>query len=309
LEAYDYVRMFVYAAAFIVAAWNLSKRARKPPRNGNVVRDFVIVKLGGSAITKKSQRETLAREALSACAAQLAQVNDAKLIVIHGAGSFGHFQAKEYGLSGGTSHPQWRFGFADTRRAVTHLNRELLSSLVGAGVSAISLSPLAGCQTAGKGHLVEQTTLHQAIDFALSGFVPVLHGDCVLDIKQGCSILSGDVLLVKLCTLLQTRLRAVVFVTDVPGVLTHPPGHPQAILIPTLSVSDGSLEAFPSTSTATHDVTGGLCAKLAAAATVADLGCPVDIVQVGSEAVLAALTQQFGAQVTWRGTRIVKCLA
>lgn len=25
-----------------------------------------------------------------------------------------------------------------------------------------------------------------------AGFVPVLHGDCVLDTDQGCAILSGD---------------------------------------------------------------------------------------------------------------------
>ena len=25
-----------------------------------------------------------------------------------------------------------------------------------------------------------------------AGYVPVLHGDCVLDTDQGCSILSGD---------------------------------------------------------------------------------------------------------------------
>ena len=29
-------------------------------------------------------------------------------------------------------------------------------------------------------------------DLLVAGFVPIMHGDCVLDTNQGCSILSGD---------------------------------------------------------------------------------------------------------------------
>lgn len=304
--------MFLFAASLVFAVHYQSRRkhvrtTEQAGKQKSCPRDFVIVKLGGSAITVKSQKETLARAFLLQCAEQLAQVKDCNLIVIHGAGSFGHFQAKEYGLSGGNSHFNWRFGFADTRRAVTYLNREVVSSLVAMSVPAISLSPLSGCQTAGKGKLVEESTLHRAVALALGGFVPVLHGDCVMDVEQGCSILSGDVLVVRLCVQLQTRLRAVVFVTDVPGVLTHPPDHPQAALIPTLVASTSGIITDLVSSTANHDVTGGLAAKLSAAASVAQLGCPVDIVQVGSQAALLALTQRFEDSVTWKGTRITKC--
>lgn len=30
------------------------------------------------------------------------------------------------------------------------------------------------------------------VELLRSGFVPILHGDCVLDDVQGCAILSGD---------------------------------------------------------------------------------------------------------------------
>lgn len=59
-----------------------------------------IVKLGGAAITKKDVFETLDEETLSSAALHLASV-PGRLVVVHGAGSFGHFQAGEYGVSRG----------------------------------------------------------------------------------------------------------------------------------------------------------------------------------------------------------------
>jgi isopentenyl phosphate kinase len=83
--------------------------------------------MGGSAITMKSKLETLNAPALDATALQIAAAAQAgvKLAVLHGAGSFGHFQAKQYLISKGNAHPEWAFGFADTRRAVTKLNHEV----------------------------------------------------------------------------------------------------------------------------------------------------------------------------------------
>ena len=45
------------------------------------------------------------------------------ICVVHGAGSFGHFQAREYGVSKGTAHPSFSWiGFALTRQSVGRLN-------------------------------------------------------------------------------------------------------------------------------------------------------------------------------------------
>jgi len=65
--------MFALAVSLVASIWHLV-RVRMIPKQ----RDFVIVKLGGSAITKKSQRETLLRDALNKCAAQLGQVKKKK---------------------------------------------------------------------------------------------------------------------------------------------------------------------------------------------------------------------------------------
>ena len=61
---------------------------------------------------------------LAATAAQLAaRPQDAgSVVVVHGAGSFGHFQAKEYGLSRGAAQPSFSWlGFALCRSSVTRL--------------------------------------------------------------------------------------------------------------------------------------------------------------------------------------------
>ena len=69
----------------------------------------VVVKLGGSAITDKAAFETLAAESLAAAAAAIA-AGGQRTVVVHGAGSFGHFQAREHAVSKGAGDERfsWR---------------------------------------------------------------------------------------------------------------------------------------------------------------------------------------------------------
>ena len=90
--------------------------------------NVVIVKLGGSSITEKGQMETLNSEALRWVAETLSSVLDPNYVVqpgqrahyhfahdnmrenisfilVHGAGSYGHWFAKQYGLEGKTQPP------------------------------------------------------------------------------------------------------------------------------------------------------------------------------------------------------------
>ena len=61
-------------------------------------RNTVIVKLGGSAITVKDTFETLRDDSLNSTANQIRQLLQENyhinLVVVHGAGSFGHFQVR-----------------------------------------------------------------------------------------------------------------------------------------------------------------------------------------------------------------------
>ena len=175
----------------------------------------IVVKMGGSAITVKNKIEALNEKALDATAAHIAAAtrSGVKLAVLHGAGSFGHFQAKKYGINKGNSDPQWALGFADTRRAVTLLNHEVVSRLVRVSVPAVGLSPFPSAVMTGK-KLRLPGVMAQAADCLSKGLVPVLHGDAVLDDVQGSAIVSGDLILDQLCSSMAPT--AAVFLTDVP---------------------------------------------------------------------------------------------
>eukprot|EP00435_Cladocopium_sp_Y103_P038453 s2967_g10.t1 len=89
--------------------------------NGKAWAD-VVVKIGGSACTRKAEFETLNVGALQAISSQLSALptEGYSLAVVHGAGSFGHQHAKEYGVSKGSSEApldltqRLREGFAKT---------------------------------------------------------------------------------------------------------------------------------------------------------------------------------------------------
>ena len=174
----------------------------------------VLVKLGGAAITDKQQLETLNPEVLAASARQLAALyaeqqelggssdsgcGPAGLVVVHGAGSFGHQTAAASGVAAGgiCDSTAVRQGFADTRRSVTKLNQLVVAALLEAGVPAVGVSPC-GSWTTRRRRVVADGCDGVAALLA-AGLVPVLHGDAVMDEALGCTILSGDLVITRLC--------------------------------------------------------------------------------------------------------------
>jgi isopentenyl phosphate kinase len=265
----------------------------------------LVVKLGGSAITDKSSFETLNKPALESTASALAHSRWARsMVLLHGAGSFGHFQASQYGVSKGASDPRFSWlGFAETRSSVTRLNSLVVSAMLRASLPACGLPLFPRWTTRAK--KLQQDGIPEVCELLRAGIVPVLHGDAVLDSEQGSAVLSGDALVVALCQAL--RPERVVFLTNVAGVYDRPPDQPGARLLSRIvfdrstygvrelyfrseSGASERLKGGLATSTAAHDVTGGLAAKLEAAAKCAAYGTPVYIVQVGTEDATAALT-------------------
>lgn len=123
-----------------------------------------IIKLGGAAITRKDELETLNEEALNAVSADIAASTSAggpasehmapeayDTIVVHGAGSFGHFQASQYGVSrGGLHNAGVRKGFALTRQSVLKLHQLVVGALLARGVNACGQSPCGSWSTDGR---------------------------------------------------------------------------------------------------------------------------------------------------------------
>ena len=273
----------------------------------------VLVKLGGSAVTRKSQFETLNAERLNATAASLARARSdvqGNTVLVHGAGSFGHFQASQHGVSRGTSDTRFSWlGFCATRSSVTRLNAAVVEALARNGLPAIGLSPFPRWRTRNGQPLARCTRacVSEVRELLERGFTPVLHGDACLDEKRGSAILSGDAIMVALCASSSLKPERAVFLTDVAGVFSHPPDEPGARLLPRLLVNargalvgsadggggargrKGERSGVPSMSVAAHDVTGGIAGKLDAAFAIAAAGVPVTIVEAGTPHAEAAL--------------------
>ncbi len=147
---------------------------------------ITILKIGGSVITDKNSEDGLAlMEEVERVAAEISGF-DGKLIVVHGAGSFGHPQAKKYSLDRGF-HAE---GAVVTHKAVKFLNNIMVNALNGAGVNAVAVHPM-GCVIASDGRIVDMFVDH-ILMMLDNGLVPVLHGDVVMDHVRGVSIVSGD---------------------------------------------------------------------------------------------------------------------
>ncbi|XP_013909402.1 PREDICTED: acetylglutamate kinase-like [Thamnophis sirtalis] len=255
-----------------------------------------ILKLGGSALTQKNQLETLKTESLRRAAvlvSKLWEAGERRCIIVHGAGSFGHFQAREYGIALGTSgksaaSDNLRQGLCLTRLSVTKLNHLVTEQLISVGVPAVGISPFATWQTTNK-NVVEAgiDAVKKVVD---AGYVPVLHGDCTLDLEQHCCILSGDTVIEVLAKTFSPR--RVVFLTDVNGIYSCPPDTPGARLVDSIVIGpERTMEPTVLTSALSHDTTGGVSLKLQTAINIVSSShgsIPVLICKLDSEAAVKA---------------------
>lgn len=230
-----------------------------------------IVKFGGSVITRKHQAERLRPKILARLATEIAEA-PGPLVLLHGAGSFGHPGAVRFGLAsapGGSDTAAHRSrGAAIVATEVRRLHLAVLQALVRAGASPASVPPSTLCENrAGKLARFDATAFEKVL---AGGQLAVSFGDVVPDVEWGHSILSADTIAAELSRSLPVR--RVVFVSDVPGVL-DPDGGDRPKVVPAV---DRALVDRLRTSARGPDVTGGIRGKTLAmleiAATGADAG-------------------------------------
>ncbi|RUS25070.1 amino acid kinase family-domain-containing protein, partial [Jimgerdemannia flammicorona] len=220
----------------------------------------VVVKIGGAALTNKLIPCALApEESLAAIASQihtaylLLKQRGQRLILVHGAGSFGHPQAKSHGLSSSgipaglpTECREFKVrGAVETRRALLNLHNKVLELLSARDVPVISLPSFNLVKTTGGVAMTQPSAFAPVVravrDALDAGFVPLLHGDLVMDETRGFAILSSDIILERLAQALQVApgdsgfgdadgygyvVERCVFLTDVEGVYDRDPKKP-----------------------------------------------------------------------------------
>lgn len=251
---------------------------------GVVSEEVILIKVGGSSLTEKAVQETLNPTALRWLSETLAsaisssqqeecEIKRRSFVIVHGAGSFGHHTAKEYGLSGQSKPPTEQHhggnqtklleGLTKTRLSVQMLNQKVVSSLIQHGIPAIGISPcfgIPGLQAHGGDRLLDLATIVH--DCVRAGLVPVIHGDACLYGSQGAGILGGDTIMEAL-GLSVSHLSKAIFLTDLDGVYTADPRiDPEAQLLRTIDIDAKTAKVLTtlkaSGSSHDHDVTGGL---------------------------------------------------
>ena len=172
------------------------------------MKELVFLKLGGSLITDKTQPYTPLLDVMDDLALQIKTAlqthPNLRLVLAHGAGSFGHVPASEYKTRDGlppkstplihrdrdeTEENYWK-GFAEVWYQASSLNRFMMKALHNAGLRAIALSPSSSVISSnGQVSFWDTTPIRMAL---AAGIVPVIFGDTVFDEVRGGTILSTE---------------------------------------------------------------------------------------------------------------------
>jgi isopentenyl phosphate kinase len=222
-----------------------------------------ILKIGGSVLTDKSSEAACARiEEIDRISEEIAS-NPSGLILVHGAGSFGHIQAGAYGMPERFS----RVGIRVIHSSVARLNRIVVDALAEAGANPVSVHPFS-CTLLRDGR-IERMDVDPLEEMVKRGLIPVLHGDVAMDTSRGAGIVSGDQLVPYLARVLNPGIVAEGFDKD--GVI-----HEGAPLIEVTREMLPSIEKSLGGSSGT-DVTGGMRTKVLELLDLADIGIPARI--------------------------------
>jgi isopentenyl phosphate kinase len=216
------------------------------------------VKLGGSLLTDKAREQAFRPGRAARLMRELAAAGG-PLVLVHGAGSFGHPQARRHKAALAKPGSKQGLAVATILESLRELSAKTLAAAERAGLET---SPI---NVDGRG--LDAKALREVKAALAVDRVPVLHGTLVLDGK-GWRVLGGDELMAVLALALKPE-RAV-WASDVAGVYDRDPRAGRATLL-------GEAKAGGATTGRGADVTGRMAGKLAWAAQVAAV-CPTWIV-------------------------------
>ncbi|HEV2520722.1 MAG TPA: isopentenyl phosphate kinase [Thermoplasmata archaeon] len=271
-----------------------TRASPRDPTDSGGAGPLVIVKLGGSIITRKREVERIRPKVLQRLAGEAAVRTSQRVILLHGAGSFGHAGAHRWGLAsppaaGSSSRDRVR-GAAIVQAEVRRLHGKVLSALLEAHANPLSIpAALVAQNRSGALERFDAGPFARALE---AGALPVSFGDVVPDSDWGFSILSADGIAVALARAL--RPARVVFVSDVPGILRGGRGgreifpHLDRHIVEGIPVPSGSV-----------DVTGGIVGKAKAMLELAEIGVDAGLISGLSDGALSRAIRGEAVYGSW----------
>lgn len=219
-----------------------------------------LVKIGGSVITNIKKKDTARINAIDRLLNEVkTSMNKGEIVLGHGLGSFAHIPAHKFHVSKGLAGMKSKMGVVITQDSVKQLHKIVMERAIKAGLDAFSFSPSTGCVA--RDRKIASWDLYP-IKLALGyGFVPLTHGDVIIDSKQGVSIASTEEVFSYLA--LKLKPYKIVIGTDVDGVFEEDPRlNPNAELIRDVNKNNLHEVLLGVGGSTKIDVTGGMKTKI-----------------------------------------------
>ena len=206
----------------------------------------IVLKLGGSIITEKDSYRKINEDAIVKLFDVLSKSRE-KMVLIHGAGSFGHILALKHGLEKPGPSKGREASISRVMSDVLALDSAIVDKLNEKGVRGVAVPPHAIYHGSLPDFKIVETLL-------ANGFIPVLYGDIIV-YRGKYRIISGDEIALDLSR--RFRPRSVVFVTDVDGLYdSDPKVNKKAKFIPKIRASE--IEVIDTK----RDATGSMAGKM-----------------------------------------------
>jgi len=244
-----------------------------------------VVKLGGSALTDKKRIFTPRLREIHRAAKQVLTLSKRfSLVVVHGAGSYGHIPVRQWRLETGSRSRRRLKGLAVTKSKLLEWEEIFDGIFLKHQIPLIPI--LASDFVITRKARISSADLRPLRNWLSIGCVPSTGGDIVSDLKNGFSVLSGDQLAAYLA--IELKASRLIFGTDVDGIFSADPKHePHAHIISELTASTALHAAAQAHVSDTPDVTGGMAGKIVEATRAASSGIPVYFVNLNADNRLA----------------------
>lgn len=231
------------------------------------VKGRIVLKLGGGLITNKNHAKTLDKTAIDRVCNILKVLFDDgyRIIIVHGAGSYGHILSKEMKISDGIIpeiYEKQIIAINQIRDDMKELNDEVRDSLQKVDLESNRYSPSDWATNTGKDFIgnIEMFKKEKGEK------IPISYGDVVQkNDEKEFGILSGDDLMYRISREIPNVIYTIFLLGDVDGVMDNPPRHHNATLVPVWSKYDSIITLHNSK----IDVTGGMDLKLMRASEIA----------------------------------------
>jgi isopentenyl phosphate kinase len=249
--------------------------------------DLVIIKLGGSSITKKAENKFEMNSELLAKAAReikkaLEQKPELKIILVCGVGPFGHSNVVKYNINDGIETEEQMAGVKETNNACNFVGQEAVNALTRVGLRT-KLIPCDKIMLQ-ENKKVDSFSPSKYKELIERKIIPVSTGIMVPDTKLVWSVMSGDQLIAQLAKTLKPK--KVIIGTDVDGIFTADPKEfSDAELIPEITKENVAQVLEKVGESKSIDVTQGMKGKLEKLAETLN-GVPAEIFNLSTGGIL-----------------------